>query len=73
MDVDDFGIILKSSSIDDIKDSIRMVADLPAQELKLRARKAWEVARTNYTKETFAETYREIVGKIVNARCREEK
>jgi len=64
VDVDGFGIILGSSSIEDIKNSIRMVANLPAQELKLMSRNAWEFARANHTKEKFAAEYRKAVAKI---------
>lgn len=67
VDVGEFGLILKSSSIEEIKDSIRMVSDLPAQELKLRARKAWEFARKNHTREKFADEYRKAVENIISS------
>lgn len=64
VDVDDFGVILKTCSIEEIKNSLRMVSNLPAQELKMKARKAWEFARENHTKEKFAETYRNVINEI---------
>ena len=61
VDVDDFGFLLQGSSVESIRDSIRMVASLPAQELKERARRAWEFARANHTREKFTEEYRKFV------------
>lgn len=66
VDVDDFGVILRSCSIDEIKDSIRMVSGLSAPELRRRARKAWEFARENHTRERFAQEYHRIVTEIIN-------
>lgn len=65
MDVDDFGMILKSSSIEEIKNSLRIVSNLPAQELKMKARKAWEYARANHTREKFSETYRNVIEELI--------
>jgi glycosyltransferase involved in cell wall biosynthesis len=61
VDVHDFGLILKNCSIEEIKDSIRKVSSLSAQELKLMARKAWEFARANHTRARFAEEYRKVI------------
>jgi glycosyltransferase involved in cell wall biosynthesis len=63
---DDFGVILKNCSVEEIKNSVRTISSLPAQELELMARKAWEFARANHTREKFAEEYRRIVTKIIN-------
>jgi hypothetical protein len=30
------------------------------------ARKAWEFARANHTRERFAEEYKKVIGKIIN-------
>ncbi len=65
VDVHDFGVILKECSIDEIKNSIRMVSSLPVQKLKLMARKAWEFARANHTREKFASEYKKIIEKII--------
>ena len=61
VDVDDFGFVLQGSSVESIRDSIRMVASLSAQELKERAQRAWEFARANHTREKFTEEYRKFV------------
>ena len=65
VDVEDFGVILKNSSIEEIRDSVQKIASLPAQELKLMARKAWDYARANHTKEKFAKEYRQIIENLI--------
>lgn len=66
VDVHDFGIILKDCSIEEIKRSVQMVSSLSAEELKRMARKAWEYARANHTREKYAEEYQKTVEKIIN-------
>jgi len=66
MNVDGFGFILKNCSIENIKDSVRMVASLSAQELKERARCAWDFARANHTREKFVEEFRKVVARIMS-------
>ena len=65
VDVNDFGVILKDCSIAEIKNSIRMVSSLSAKKLKRMARKAWEFARANHTKERFAKEYQKAIEKII--------
>lgn len=65
VDVDDFGVILKNCTIEEIKNSIRTVSNLPTPELKRMAKKAWEFARANHTREKFAEEYWKVVEKII--------
>ena len=65
VDVEGFGIVLKDSSVEEIKSAIQMVSILPVQELRLMARKAWEFARANHTRETFAEDYRKVISTII--------
>jgi glycosyltransferase involved in cell wall biosynthesis len=61
----DFGEILKTSSIEEIKATVRKISNLPAAQLKQMACKAWEYARTNHTKEKFAQAYRHAVEQII--------
>ena len=72
VDIDDFGIILAESSIEEICNSVQKLANLPAQELKLMARKAWECARANYTREKFAEEYRKIIENLIAIHRKQE-
>lgn len=61
VDVDNFGVVLKDNSINTIKNTVHMVTSLPPDQLRERARKAWEFARANHTREKFAEEYKGIV------------
>ncbi len=69
VDVDGFGTVLRSCSIEEIKDAVRDVASLPAPELRRRARAAWEYARARHVRERFAEAYRDAVSRILSERC----
>lgn len=61
IDAEDFGVILRDNSIKTIKDTVQMVSDLPGEQLQQMARKAWEFARANHTREKFAEEYKRII------------
>lgn len=61
VDVEDYGIFLKNSSIEEIKDGVRVVAAMPAVELKRRAQKAWERVHARNTRVRFAEAYRALI------------
>lgn len=61
---DEFGILLRNSSIEEIRSSIQAVSDLPIQELKLMSKKSWEFARKNHTQENFAREYRDFAEKL---------
>jgi glycosyltransferase involved in cell wall biosynthesis len=65
VDVQDFGVMLQTSSIEEIKQTIATVSNLPIAELRSRARQAWEFARGNHTRERFAEVYRKVIQDIV--------
>ena len=74
VDVDDFGVLLKGASIEDIREGIRTIATMPAVELKRRARKAWEKVQSSYTRDNFAQSYETLIkgilakhGKIMQA------
>ena len=68
VDVDGFGIVLESCSLEEIKDAVQRVASLPVHELQGRARSAWEHARAHHTRERFAEEYRKAVSRILSER-----
>lgn len=65
IDIDDFGIILKKCSIDEIKDSIKIVSNYSEDKLKTMSKNAWQSARENHTKEKFSECYDQFVNKMV--------
>jgi glycosyltransferase involved in cell wall biosynthesis len=65
VDVHDFGMILPDCSIQEIQNAVRRVSTFPARQLEQMARGAWEYARTNHTKEKFAQEYRKAVEHIL--------
>ncbi|MHA1381097.1 MAG: glycosyltransferase [Candidatus Helarchaeota archaeon] len=65
VDVNNFGIILKDNSHEEIKNSILKLSNLPSRELKIKSRKAWEYARANHTREKFREEYKKFVMNIL--------
>jgi glycosyltransferase involved in cell wall biosynthesis len=70
---DDFGLVLKESSVEEIKKYVKKIASLSACELENMAKAAWEFARTNHTREKFAETYRNTVKQIIHQHSQQEK
>jgi glycosyltransferase involved in cell wall biosynthesis len=73
VDVDGFGVILKSCSTDTIKNSVRMISSLTGNELQSRARKAWEYSRANHTRKRFAEEYRKNISAILARLSHQER
>lgn len=68
VDVHDFGIILKTCSIEEIKASVREIAQRPKAELLTMSRDAYQYALVYYTREKFAECYNTFVNEIFT-RC----
>ena len=64
VDVEDFGIILKNCSIEEIIDSIRTIGQKSGEEAKQMSQKAWQYARANHTRDRFAERYETFVQTI---------
>jgi glycosyltransferase involved in cell wall biosynthesis len=60
-----YGVIFESASVEDIRRSIRSVAERPAEELRRMAHGAWEFARANHTKERFAREYERVMTEIL--------
>jgi len=73
VDVDEFGVILKDCSINTIKNTIRMVSDLPADKLRQKAKKAWECARAYHTRERYAAEYRKVIEEIMTSRSQPQQ
>lgn len=65
VDIDDFGLLLKKCSLDEIKDSIKMVSNYSEGKLKTMSNKAWQYAREHHTREKFSESYDQFVNKII--------
>lgn len=65
IDVEDFGIILGESSVEEIRKAVAALAGCSGSELGSRARATWEYARTHCTAERYARSYRQIVERIM--------
>ncbi|MGC2062332.1 MAG: glycosyltransferase [Thermodesulfovibrionales bacterium] len=73
VDVEDFGIVVKDSSPEEIRDSIQMISGLSAEKLQTMSRKAWEFVRANHTRERSAEEFRKVIEQITEYHCRSGK
>jgi glycosyltransferase involved in cell wall biosynthesis len=65
VDIDDFGILLKKCSIDEIKESMKTVSAFSGDELKTMSNNAWQYARKNHMRDNFSECYDQFVNLIV--------
>ncbi len=66
VDVDDFGVLLKESSVTEIKAAVESISSLSVPDLRERSLRAWEVARSNHTREKFALEHRLAVEQILS-------
>jgi glycosyltransferase involved in cell wall biosynthesis len=73
VDVYDFGIILKESSIQEIKEAVMKISALPEEKLKSRARATWEYATKNHSREQFAKNYKNIIQTIIEKYSSEDR
>jgi glycosyltransferase involved in cell wall biosynthesis len=68
IDVQDFGVLLKDASVEEIRQAAERVASLPASRLREMSRKAWEYTRGHHTAEKYTEAYRAMITDILEAR-----
>ncbi|MBD2414094.1 glycosyl transferase family 1 [Nostoc calcicola FACHB-389] len=66
VDVHDFGVIFDNLSLEEIKAKVRSISNSSVDDLKVMSRKAWEYARTNHTKEKFAQAYKNAVEQMID-------
>lgn len=62
---DDYGVILKENTVEEIKQSIQNISKLNPSQLQQMARTSWQFVRTNHTRDRFAQVYRETIEKIM--------
>ena len=65
VDVEDFGVLLEKSSIDEITDSVKTISQSSGEKLHQMSKKSWEYAQTHHTREIFAAHYDTFVREIV--------
>ena len=74
VDVDESrGLVLKESSVDEVKASVQSLSALTAQQLAMMAKRNWEFARANHTRETFAASYAKVVSEIMVAETKKRQ
>jgi glycosyltransferase involved in cell wall biosynthesis len=57
VDINDFGIILKENTPEEIIKSVTFISSLSAADLERRAFQTWEFARAKHTRENFSKEY----------------
>ena len=65
VDIGDFGIELKESTVDEIQRAVKRLSAEPKEELERRAISAWNFARAHHTRELFASNYRAFVDTLL--------
>lgn len=66
VDIEEFGIILKTSSLEEIKNSLLKISSLSKEKLKKMSKLAWKYANKNHTRKKFTEEYTKFVKKLIN-------
>lgn len=65
VDLDGFGFRLEEATVDAIREAVRRVSALPADELRRRSMAAWSHAREHHTRESFARDFRSVIERIL--------
>jgi glycosyltransferase involved in cell wall biosynthesis len=65
---DSYGILLKESSVDQVKSAARQVSELSTERLTTMSRNAWEHARAEHTREKYSHVYRNIINNLLETR-----
>ncbi len=64
IDLQDFGVPVESAAVAAVIKSCRSVADMPAAEVEVRARAAYDHVRNVHTRERFRENYRKFAERV---------
>jgi len=62
---DDYGVIFKENSVEEIKRAIENISRLNPSQLEQMAKNSWKFVRENHTREQFAQVYKETIEKIM--------
>lgn len=65
VDVENFGVILKENTVDEIKKQVHFISSLSTEELKRRSTDAWKYANENHTREKFSKEYKDFVTNLI--------
>lgn len=69
LDIDNFGVELNESSIEEIKSAVYQVANLKQEIFEKYAKMSWESARKIYNVENYSKKIKEIIKNIEILRC----
>ena len=69
---EDYGIILKKCSIEEIKRTVQSLSELPSKKLKEMSKNAWNFARDYHTIEKYSQKYEEAINIILENTCDKE-
>jgi len=61
VDISEFGILLRDSTIEEIKTAIKKISSLSDSDLKINSKKSWDYARKYHTQEQFKKEYDKFV------------
>ena len=64
--VGDFGLALDSPSLNSIRNAVRRLAALPADDLAARAHRTWDYAAMHHSHQAYLDAYTKIVQTIIN-------
>jgi glycosyltransferase involved in cell wall biosynthesis len=64
---DEYGIILKSSTVEEIKNAVRYIAGLSDDTLNQMSKKSRSFVVANHTRDSFIKRYREIIETIIES------
>ena len=65
VDVDNFGVLLKDCSVDQIIESVSLLSSAPASALSEKALKTWQYARDHHTQGQYRSEYQQMIKSIL--------
>jgi glycosyltransferase involved in cell wall biosynthesis len=68
----EFGILLQTSSIEEIREAVLSIASRPANEVREMARNTWRLARQEHSCGRFVEEYKKVITQILTLPWKED-
>jgi glycosyltransferase involved in cell wall biosynthesis len=69
VEIGSFGILLPDCSVESIRHCVRSFASLSADVLQEKAKRAWEFASTNHSRQRFTDEYKKVAKAIITTFC----
>ncbi len=67
VDIGDYGILLKESTVDTLKNEARRISRLLPDQCEYMAREAWDFARRHHTRDIFSVAYQNTIHEILSS------